>query len=153
MLLKEVSLVKKSNGFTLLELLVVVLIIGITITIARDGYLQYQSKVNRVNTQSELMSITQQLQEYKMLNKTYSGLNPIGSSNSKTFPENVTQPYYTISLALANNDQSFTLTATPIAGTKQVADGVICINSEMQKYWLIGARSCILNENSVWYGE
>lgn len=144
---------KKNNGFTLLELLIVVLIIGITITIARDGYLQYQSKVNRVNTQSELMSIAQQLQEFKMLNKTFSGLNPLGNSNHKTFPENVTQPMYTLSLALTNNDQSFTLTATPIAGTRQVADGPICINSELQKYWVLGSRACVLNENSIWYGE
>jgi len=153
LLLKEVGLVKKSNGFTLLELLVVVLIIGVTITIARDGYLQYQSKVHRVNAQSELMSISQQLQEYKMLNKTYSGLNPLGSGNSKTFPENVTQPFYTITLSLANSDQSFTLTATPVAGTKQVADGIICINSELQKYWVLGSRTCSLNADSVWYGE
>lgn len=144
---------RKSNGFTLLELLVVVLIIGITITIARDGYLQYQAKVNRVNAQSELMFISQQLQEYKMLNKTYSGLNPIGTSNSKTFPENVIQPYYTISLVLADNNHSFKLTAAPIVRTRQFSDGVICLNSEMQKYWVLGSQTCLLNNNSIWYGE
>lgn len=144
---------KKRNGFTLLELLVVVAIVGIVLTVARTSYLNYQIKVNRVNAQAELLDISQRLQEYKMLNKTYAGLNPLGVGNSKTFPEGVTKPYYTLSLGLAQSDQTFTLTATPVRDTRQQADGVICLNSESQKFWSAGATSCALSDTSVWYGD
>lgn len=144
---------KKTKGFTLLELLIVVAIIAICLTVARLSYLQYQTKVNRVNAQSTLMEAAQSLQEYKMLNKTYSGLNPFGASNSQTFPEGVTKPYYTLSLQLANNNQTFVLTATPIAKARQQDDGVICTNSESQKFWSKDSTRCLLSDTSTWYGD
>lgn len=144
---------KSKNGFSLLELLIVVAIIGIVLTVARTSYLDYQIKVNRVNVQGELLDISQRLQEYKMLNKTYAGLNPIGASNSLNFPEGVVKPYYTITLQLTDSNQTFTLTATPKSDTRQKTDGVVCLNSESQKYWAARSTACALSDTSVWYGD
>ena len=61
------------KGFTLIEMMIVVAIIAILAAIAYPSYTQYKIRTNRVDVQSEMMRIAQNLQNYKLVNHTYTG--------------------------------------------------------------------------------
>jgi type IV pilus assembly protein PilE len=48
---------------------------------------------------------------------------------------------------------SWTLIATPITGTQQAGDGVICLNDQGQKFWAKAAATCSLSATSDWSGR
>lgn len=61
---------KKSSGFTLIELMVTVGIIGILAGIAFPSYMEYVRKTNRSEAKAELMEVAQRLQRcYTALGK------------------------------------------------------------------------------------
>ena len=53
---------KKYEGFTLIELMIVVAIIAILAAIAYPSYTQYKIRTNRADVQSEMMQTAQRLQ-------------------------------------------------------------------------------------------
>lgn len=149
---------KKYKGFALTEVLITMVIIGLLVVVARPMYKGYQVKTNRTIVQAELTRLSQTLHTNMVQNGVFSGVKPFtGTITSYTFP--ATNPVYSISLTLRNNAdtginaQGFTMTATPTERTMQAGDGVICINNEMQHYWVKGSKACALTNTSTWYGE
>lgn len=151
--------VKRNKGFTLIELIVVVVIIGLFSAVARPYYNQYQIKAARADVQAEMLRVAEQLIAYKALNNNYANLNPLGSTNSMTYP--TVNPRYTLTLSVKNSasgatqgtNGAFELKATPITSSQQKGDGVICLNQELYKYWEKGKTACSLTATSTWYGS
>lgn len=150
-------LVKKEKGFTLIELMVVVAIVGIFASVARPFFKEYQVETNRSDVQAEMVRIAQQLHFFYAVNSTFSGANTLGMTNKVDYP--VKKPLYEISLALSNNNTSgqegvgFVLTATPKTNAMMKGDGVICINHRNQKHYAAKTTNCTLSDTSKWYGE
>lgn len=121
---------RKHSGFTLIELMIVVAVIGILAAIAYPSYQNSIIKGNRANAQAFLMEVAQRQQQYLLDNRAYSGtLSALGM----TAPGDVTR-YYTISVtANAGPPPSFTLTAAPVTGSRQASDGNLTINQAGQK--------------------
>ena len=113
------------NGFTLIELMIAVAIVAILAAIAYPSYQQYVLRTHRTDAQAELMRLSQQLQQYKLVNHTYENvsLTNIGGTQSATD--------YTINLNIDADNRGYSLTATP-TGT-QAKDGVLCFNSDLQR--------------------
>lgn len=134
-------------GFTLIELLVVVAIIGILTAIALPSYMSSVIKGSRNSVQTELMQMAA-LQEKIYLNSNsyttaspaittgYNGQNTGGlgwSANSK-------DGKYAFACA-ACTASTYTLTATPVAGTSQANDGTLSIDQMGNKVWAGGSAA------------
>ena len=80
------SILKSRYGFTLIELMVAVAIIGILVTLATGSFLTYQAKVKQAEAKTNLSSIGVLAQSYKTEYDTYIagwaniGWQPLGST-------------------------------------------------------------------------
>lgn len=116
-----------SSGFTLIELMIVLVIVGILTTIAVPAYTQYVTKSRRASAQACLASYATWMERYAATHMSYDigaalpALDCASAQNSG--------PYYTYALANATGS-TFTVSATP-TGNQAVADarcGTLSIN-------------------------
>lgn len=109
-------------GFTLIELIVVVAIVGILAAIAYPSYLDSVRKGRRAEATTALYGIQLAQEKWRANNATYGTLANVGGAATT---EN---GYYT--LAIAGNDATtFSATATAVSGKSQTEDkaaGVSC---------------------------
>jgi type IV pilus assembly protein PilE len=116
----------RKRGFSLIELMFAVAIVGIVTAFAVPAYSQYLVKSNRAAAQSHLLDLAQSEQLYLADNRTYAAT--LAELDIAT--PAIVASRYTITLEInAGPPASFIATATPIAGSKQQADGKLTINS------------------------
>lgn len=136
------------QGFSLIELMVVIAVLGIITAIAFPSYTQYVVDGNRADVKAEMLRITERFQAYKTINKNYTGLTLASANATANYPSTGT-PKYT--LALSNvAATTYTLTATPLTSSTQKGDGMVCLNEEGQKFWSKGATACSFTAISSW---
>lgn len=108
-------------GFTLIELMITVVIVGILAAIAIPGYQDYLRKSRRADGKAALLRIQLQQEKWRAGHMSYSSdLAEVGVGASST------DGHYTLSLSDAGASG---YTATAAGGTKQQADqagGVAC---------------------------
>lgn len=130
----------RNGGFTLIELMITVAILGVVAAIALPSYRNHIVKAARVQAQSELLELAS-MQEKIYLNSTaytanvataYSGTaaGGLGRTSGTT-----NDGKYTLSLVVGTGAQTFLLTATPVVGKTQAADGNLSISEKGQKLW------------------
>lgn len=116
----------RSRGFTLIEMVVVLAIIGILAAIAYPMYQNQVRKSNRAAAQAVMMDIANKQQFYLSSQRQYaSSYADLGV----TLASDVTR-FYAIAVAAADGTPpTFTVTATPVGGTVQEVDGAISLTS------------------------
>jgi len=117
----------KQRGFTLIELMVVVMIVGILAAIVYPSYTQHVVKANRVAAQAQMMDIASRQQQFLLANRSYASKIELEASGY-SLPADVSARYsYAVTLG-ADAVPSYTITFTPSGS--QTDDGALTLNNE-----------------------
>ena len=122
---------KHAKGFTLIELMITVAIIGILTTIALPQYKQYVIRSNRTAAEAFMMDVANREKQYLLDARSYAidGGTPALALLSMAAPSNVASNYsFTVTVPVPTPAPSFTITATPIAGQPQANDGYLTLD-------------------------
>ena len=134
-----------SHGFTLIELMIVVAILAVLAAIAYPSYQSYIKKTKRVEVQTHMMQLAQNLENYKLVNLSYAGAN-LSNWDGEQFPNTGTAHYQLtltnadgIPLTTANaENQSWLLVARPLSSGGQKNTGALSLNSMGGQCWYKG---------------
>ena len=123
----------RKRGFTLLEVMIVCVIVGILAAIALPSYSNYVKRTNRSQAKQFLEDIANRQEQYRLDQRQYTTTIGAGGLNM-TAPADVSVNY-TFAAATSGNDcnatavvgPAYVLTATAIGG--QASDGDLCLDS------------------------
>ncbi|KAA0985606.1 prepilin-type N-terminal cleavage/methylation domain-containing protein [Pseudomonas sp. ANT_J12] len=101
---------RSNRGFTLIEIMIVIAIIGIIITIGYPSFTEYMKKGRRAEVTGLLSEQAQILERFYSKSNVYTGATGLSAGND----------FYTITPTLT--DQAFTLTAVRKSGTSMATD-------------------------------
>lgn len=121
------SLNNKNKGFTLIEMMIVVAIIGVLAAIAYPSYQQYVIKSKRTDMMSEMQNIASEIESRKLAQGSYSAISTgVKTDFATAYPRQSTQLYdVTITDPLV---AKWTITATPKTGSQMATDGALTLN-------------------------
>jgi len=122
----KLEYMKDAKGFTLVEMMIVVAIIGILAAIGIPQYQQYVMKGNRAAAQSFMMDVASRQEQYLLDARAYAP--DLGTLGLGTLPSDVAK-HYTMSMNVpGGTPPTFTVTATPIPTKPQASDGILTLN-------------------------
>ena len=121
------GVLRRSRGFTLIELMIVVAVVAILASIALPMYQDQVRKGRRADAMAQLLTLAQAYERFYTSNNTYAGFWATVPPGQRQSPTQGTAFY-----ALTSNEgvTTFVITATPLATGGQDADrcGALSIN-------------------------
>lgn len=135
----------KKNGFTLIEVMIVVVIVGVLAAIAFPSYKESVKKSRRSDAQGALQGLAQAMEREYTNEGTYAkadgddGNEVTGSGAVPTIfatqaPLDGPNKYYDLRIDSADGT-SYVIQAIPILGSAQYGDGVLQLSSTGLRVW------------------
>lgn len=126
-----------ARGFSLIELMIVVAVIGILAAVAYPSYTNYVIKSNRSAAQAFMMDIANREKQYFLDARQYLAIDAdSGFTTLNMSIPNEVSGFYDIrvpSATVTTSPPAFSVTATPKTGTRQVPDGALTLTHDGQK--------------------
>lgn len=113
---------RRQHGFTLIELMIAMVIIGILATIAYPAYTGYVQEARRAEAKSLLFDAAQTLERRYTANSSYCQKDPCDPNSLEIKTE-----FYTVGLS-SLTDTTYTLTATPKGSQNNDECGTFTLN-------------------------
>ncbi|HRL95417.1 MAG TPA: type IV pilin protein [Pseudomonas sp.] len=135
-----ITMSRGARGFTLIELMIVVAIVGILAAIAYPSYMDYVRKGNRTDAKTALLQVAQTLERCFT---QYSAYNNANCSVLNAGTVNSAEGFYTV--GVVSDATTYTLTATPVAGRAQAGDAK-CATLTLNNLGVKGATGTALTE-------
>lgn len=105
---------RQSSGFTLLELMIVVVIVAILASVAVPSYQESVRRSRHAEAQTAVYGLAQAMERFFTINNTYTGASLSGAT--PIFPANVPAtggtPTYVLSMTIVAAGNDYTITAT-----------------------------------------
>ncbi len=120
----------RATGFTLIEMMIVIAIIGIVSAVAYPAYTKHVIRGNRTAAQSHLLEIATAQAQYLADTRTYACTL---TALSLTTPTAVSSKYTVSIPAETCTATTFIATAVPITTSAQNGDGTLSINQSGAK--------------------
>jgi len=113
---------RTARGFTLVEVMIAVIIVGILSALAYPAFLDAIRKGRRAEAFSALTALQQSQERWRSNNAAYTTAAAASAPNGLGIPATTASGYYAIGVSAADA-VSYTATATAVSGTSQAADG------------------------------
>lgn len=130
----------RSRGFTLIELMIVVVVISILAAIAYPSYEEYMRKAKRADAQTVLLELAQFMERHYTANGTYlTAANEALSLPFTIAPKDGTSKNYDLSFASTPTASGYTLQAVPTGSMASDTCGTLTLNNAGSKGQATGA--------------
>lgn len=128
----------RSEGFSLVELMLVLAIVGIIAAVAYPSYLNQVQKSRRSDAITTLLKVQLEQEKYRANNTTYATVSTLGLNGDSS------EGYYTIADSGTPDANTYAVTATPKSGGPQSSDscGTYALNQDGPYYSGYASRDC-----------
>ncbi|WOJ96487.1 type IV pilin protein [Congregibacter brevis] len=148
---------RSQSGFTLIELMIVIVILGILVGIGLPSYQRQILRSNRADAQAALLGFAQAMERRFTQNYSYeasaAGGADTGAPDPTVYPSQSpidgNDPAYNLSIQAAD-DTGFTIRATPIAGGRQAGDGFLELDSLGRRAWDANNDNALATTEFTW---